>query len=1016
VRVKNLLAQQTYTVQEVDLPENYEVVDTDLREVTMPIYSLSKSITFTNDYLLRDLSVSKMVSYDAQDTALAQQVAERQFTMTLQLQDETGSWVAQPNQPFTIQDAAGNVVTDDSRSYQTNEQGQFQIKHGETAIFEKLGAVGDAYRVTETADEEFPQLYPAQNAPQQGTLADEDNAIRFINGQPGMLLIEKEYTALDDGAQAYLDAAQNSGTENLDIQVQIMVKNATDASYQPYQGSYAELDAKGQSVSAAADIGTDGTVTLAYGHTIILSGLAETTQYQLTETLPSGNGVFYDGENWYQIGMDTVQEGTVGTNPQACFKNTLTAVSADNRITKYMAYQETVPAGSVLTWRVERYNGSSWQPAAGIAYFVILDDQTVPDRLQQTDENGLLQITKPDDAMINNYEFAVLFAEDVKVNLYSGMQQGDLRVVEVPELSDAAWGHLVAYADADGVFSKELNATQAKGFVNSTNVTTLTVEKKVIGASGSEPFTMTIYELPDGTMDSKTAAQNIPYVLYDTTTGQKLGDGVTDANGSFTLLAGQKAVLTIAEEASYWVTETAPYPYTLKEITKSEHDALSDVANGVQYSANLVASPVLKSGLQFRDYAPNAIRVSFEQTYDPNVEMGAGPWDVSEAQDGTVMAYTDKLGNELKICANVGKASKIAANENSSELFACMNWLINFDGTNLDTSNVTNMNSMFAQCSSLTNVDGLSNWNTSNVTDMGNMFSSMFNGSGRGSKLTNVDGLSKWNTSNVTDMSNMFNGCTSLTNVDGLSKWNTSNVTDMSNMFNLSGYDSKLTNVDGLSKWNTSKVTDMSNMFSGCNLLTNVDGLSKWNTSNVTDMSNMFSSCTSLTNVDGLSKWNTSKVTGMNAIFFNCSSLTDLSGLSNWNTSNVTEMSYMFAQCSSLTNVDGLSKWDTSKVEAMYSTFYTCRALTDLSGLSNWDTSELWMVEYMFQYCTSLTDVNGLSNWDTSKFRYMSHMFQYCESLMDVSGLSNWNVSNVASTYDMFYGVPASPLPSWYQE
>ena len=73
-----------------------------------------------------------------------------------------------------------------------------------------------------------------------------------------------------------------------------------------------------------------------------------------------------------------------------------------------------------------------------------------------------------------------------------------------------------------------------------------------------------------------------------------------------------------------------------------------------------------------------------------------------------------------------------------------------------DTSNVTNMNHMFYNCSGLTKLD-LSGWNTSNVTNMEGMFAAC-----RG--LISLD-LSGWNTSNVINMAYMFNGCTSLNTI-----------------------------------------------------------------------------------------------------------------------------------------------------------------------------------------------------------------------------------------------------------
>ena len=69
----------------------------------------------------------------------------------------------------------------------------------------------------------------------------------------------------------------------------------------------------------------------------------------------------------------------------------------------------------------------------------------------------------------------------------------------------------------------------------------------------------------------------------------------------------------------------------------------------------------------------------------------------------------------------------------------------------IDTSNITNMNSMFSNCSNLTDIPQL---NTSKVNDMSSMF---FNCS----SLTTIPEL---NTSNVINMTNMFSGCTNLSN------------------------------------------------------------------------------------------------------------------------------------------------------------------------------------------------------------------------------------------------------------
>ena len=180
---------------------------------------------------------------------------------------------------------------------------------------------------------------------------------------------------------------------------------------------------------------------------------------------------------------------------------------------------------------------------------------------------------------------------------------------------------------------------------------------------------------------------------------------------------------------------------------------------------------------------------------------------------------------------------------------------VSFKGSN--TSNVTDMNSMFYGCSGLTSLD-LRNFNTSNVTDMSYMFGGCMG-------LTSLD-VSNFNTSNVTYIYGMFRNCSSLTSLY-LSNFNTSNVTDMMQMFDSCN---GLTSLD-LRSFDTSNVDNMTYMFNGCRSLTSLD-LSNFNTSNVIYMSNMFDGCSGLTSLD-LSRFDTSNVIDMVDMFSGCSKL-----------------------------------------------------------------------------------------------------------------------------------------------
>lgn len=194
--------------------------------------------------------------------------------------------------------------------------------------------------------------------------------------------------------------------------------------------------------------------------------------------------------------------------------------------------------------------------------------------------------------------------------------------------------------------------------------------------------------------------------------------------------------------------------------------------------------------------------------------------------------------------------------------------------TNLDTSRVTNMSSMFegAGNEAATFDLDLSGWSTSNVTTM----ASMFHAAGTYADDWSIGNISGWNTSNVTDMSNMFYGasqCTSDFDLD-LRGWNTSKVTNMASMFRAAGYYVGAFNLDiSGSGWNTSNVTDMSYMFDQAGRyasIWSIGDLSGWKTNSVTDMSYMFWHAggeAEVWNIGDLSGWNTGNVTTMRNMF-----------------------------------------------------------------------------------------------------------------------------------------------------
>ena len=150
----------------------------------------------------------------------------------------------------------------------------------------------------------------------------------------------------------------------------------------------------------------------------------------------------------------------------------------------------------------------------------------------------------------------------------------------------------------------------------------------------------------------------------------------------------------------------------------------------------------------------------------------------------------------------------------------------------------TSMRSWFDGMSNLTRITGMEYLNTSQVTDM----HSLFNGC---SSLPSVD-VSKFDTRNVTDMQNMFRDCATL-KILIVSCFDTRNVTNMNAMFRGC---TNLTELD-LSSFNTANVTKMIWMFYKCTNLTTISVSAGWNTSNVASSATMFSDCTSLVGGQG---------------------------------------------------------------------------------------------------------------------------------------------------------------------
>ena len=364
---------------------------------------------------------------------------------------------------------------------------------------------------------------------------------------------------------------------------------------------------------------------------------------------------------------------------------------------------------------------------------------------------------------------------------------------------------------------------------------------------------------------------------------------------------------------------------------------LSFVSNPYQMRAIMTEGPDFNAKLKSLETATNKIEHFKKSTIAPAASMNVINIEDEESDYG-IKLWLDPTD---KTAYYYAEPEKIYLNTDSGGMFHLgfgeqrTRNILDLDLFNFDTSNVTNMRSMFSDMSKLTSLN-LSNFDTSKVTNMSQMFEGM-------SSLTTLN-LSSFDTSQVTNMSYMFCDMSKLTSLN-LSNFDTSKVTDTHYMFCSMR---SLTTLN-LSNFDTSKVTDMNTMFFGMSKLTTLD-LSSFDTSWVRNMYQMFCGMSSLTTLN-LSSFDTSQVTNMKSMFYYASNLTTLN-LSKFNTSKVTDMSNMFAGMSSLTSLN-LSNFDTSNVTNM-------RNMFSLFGIDkNKDNLEKIYVNNDFN-TTKLTDFTGM--------------------------------------------------------
>ena len=395
------------------------------------------------------------------------------------------------------------------------------------------------------------------------------------------------------------------------------------------------------------------------------------------------------------------------------------------------------------------------------------------------------------------------------------------------------------------------------------------------------------------------------------------------------------------------------------------------------------------SGWQFNNDC--SISSMFNSTSNLKTIIGHENWDLSNVKDCGLLFYNSGI-EELNVTNwNMsGKGSTNGVFQNSK--------LSNLIGSeNLINSTWSSLPSIFNGCTSLTTLD-VSNWDISNVTEMTSLFCNCTN-------LQTIKGLENWNTSSVYSIVDMFKNCKALSDFPNIQNWNLSNCAQFDGLFygagcggtfrpnwNLAnignGYSYGINGMFRDLKSTETTIIDLSNctipknnpvvkstgyLFGDSSYITEIK---LPNNLKVGSIASWFRGCSRLSSVD-MSNLDLSECTDMNSTFYFCSSLTSVLVDNTLDTSKVTNMINMLSNCTSLNSFDFLLKFNTSSVTNM-------KGLVDNTPISD----------------TALASV--IATWDFSKVQSMEGMLKNCKNIttIDFTGKDLNSVTNISLISD----------------
>ena len=269
-----------------------------------------------------------------------------------------------------------------------------------------------------------------------------------------------------------------------------------------------------------------------------------------------------------------------------------------------------------------------------------------------------------------------------------------------------------------------------------------------------------------------TFSSNLKWALYST--NENYSEESLVKSGDFSSLSGYVSgddtlVIKTNQNLSSGAKQSYVFKVWLQEINipQNEDQNLSltmkiqvdtlDRQEAVSRQSVMVARQSWNSKETFYQYSSSITKIVFQNKMSP-IETTTS-WDISTDSNGNCMAYlVPNVEDSSSTYTLYIQGNDLIYISSGYCLFGSFVNLNTIEGMEyVDTSQVTTMESMFLNCSSLMSLD-VSNFNTSKVITMSQMFSGC-------EKLTSLN-LSNFDTSIVSTMSWLFRDCRSLTNLD----------------------------------------------------------------------------------------------------------------------------------------------------------------------------------------------------------------------------------------------------------